>query len=371
MHLEGDDLGDDAWKAFKGQGKLKATENLGACIRLISPTLDSLFQSDALPTVMLDQRVQSLLNEMNREPVWLDWDLIKRGQELFKRYEISALLGLLCYSLVGGFTSPRIVGVLYLSSDLSKSRDKTFRRLVETLDMVLSCMESPRSLKPGHLNPGWRHALRTRLIHSCVRVRLTSKPGWDKTKSGVPINQEDLICTLFTFSYNILKVMRFLGAPMSDVDEHAYLHTWRYIGYLIGIKEEYNPCTSIKNMDHVFENIIRPNLSFADQSQAPSGILARQVLHAASDRYPVNVSYPIHSEYARAFLGSQHADALGIEKFWFQRIIVWLSIWWLRFWSFCIVSRLSIDNPIFHRMCSKHKFFLNYHLAKVTGESED
>lgn len=371
MHLEGDDIGDEAWKVLKCQGKLKNIENLGAQIRLISSTLNELLQSYTEKPNKIDPHLTEFLTSVYTEPSWLDWNLIQQGQQLFKRYEVSALLGLLCYSLVGGFTSPRIVGVLYLSSDLSKSRDKVFRRLLETLEMVFSCMESPESLKPGIMNKGWVHSLRTRLIHSCVRVQLTSKSTWDKSKAGVPINQEDLISTLFTFSFNILKIMRFLGAPIQPEDEYAYLHTWRYIGYLIGISEKNNPCTSINNMLLVFTERIIPNISLADQSQSASGILARQVLEAASFRYPLNISYKLHSEYSRAFLGSDYANALGIEHSMYHRFIVWFSIFWLRFFNYFFVCRLDINSPTFQRMCSKHRYFLNYHLATPLREDDN
>lgn len=362
--MEGDDVGDDAWRALKSQSKLQNVEKMGAQIRLISSTLNDLFLTAADNHNKIDPRLEAFLEHSYKEPEWLDWALIRQGQQLFKRYEVSALLGLLCHSLVGGFTSPRIVGVLYLSSDLSKSRDRVFRRLLETLEMVFSCMESPESLKPGPANRGWVHSLRTRMVHSCVRVNLTSKPHWDKSKAGIPINQEDLISTLFTFSFNILKVMRFLGAPIQPADEHAYLHTWRYVGYLIGISEENNPCVSIKHIMHAFETRIAPNISLADQSQSPSGILARQVLDAASDRFPLNMSYKLHSEYARALLGTEFANALGIEQSWPHRLLAWCLICWLRFWNFVIASRISIKSPIFQKMCTKHRYFLNYHLAK-------
>jgi len=372
MHLEGDTIGDDAWQALKCQGKLQGIENLGAQIRLINPTLHELLMNEKLEKEKVaDPRLSIFLKSAYTEPSWLDWNLIEKGQQLFKRYEVSALLCLLCYSLVGGFTAPRIVNVLYLSSDLSKSRDLVFRRLLETLDMVFSCMESPEALKPGPMNRGWVHALRTRLVHSSVRVHLTSKPTWDTSKAGIPINQEDLISTLFTFSFNILKIMRFLGAPIHPVDEHAYLHTWRYIGYLIGIQEKNNPCISIDHMLQVFELRIVPNISLSDQSQSSSGILARQVLDAASSRHPLNISYKLHSEYARAFLGPEYANALGIERSLFHRLLVWISIFWLRFWNYFFASTLSIHSPTFHRMCTKHRYFLKYHLAKPVTDGNE
>jgi hypothetical protein len=35
-----------------------------------------------------------------------------------------------------------------------------------------------------------------------------------------------------------------LQVPISPPDQDAFLHLWRYIGYLLGIRDEFNPCTS-------------------------------------------------------------------------------------------------------------------------------
>ena len=30
--------------------------------------------------------------------------------------------------------------------------------------------------------------------------------------------------------------------PLPQADQEAYLHLWRYIGFLLGVRDEYNPC---------------------------------------------------------------------------------------------------------------------------------
>ena len=33
------------------------------------------------------------------------------------------------------------------------------------------------------------------------------------------------------------------GEPLSEPDQLAYLHLWRYLGHLLGLRGEWNPCT--------------------------------------------------------------------------------------------------------------------------------
>ena len=374
MHLDGDDVGDEAFNLFANRFKqlfaAPNTENLRVNLRLLTSRFDQIIKSDDAEN--LDNSISRFLSICTKEPEWLDWKLVAHGQNVFKRYESSSLLGLLCYSLVGGFTAPRIVQVLFSASNLTKSRDVTYRRLLDTLEMVFNCMSSVESLQPGADNIGWKSVLRTRLIHSCIRVHLMNQSILGSKEFCIPINQEDLVCTLYTFSANILTVMKYFGAPLSEYDEYCYCHAWRYIGYLIGVKDEYNPCISVENLHKTYINIILPNLTFEDQSQLPSGKLARQVLDAASSRPPRYISYLILSELSRSLLGIERAHQLGIEKSLTHRIIVWLLIFCLRFWNYFIASRLNISNPIFHRLRQRHFEYLhlNLKLLKSSQSSE-
>lgn len=59
---------------------------------------------------------------------------------------------------------------------------------------------------------------------------------YDAGKLGKPVNQEDLAYTLLTFGYCIAKGLEKLGRKWNLKEKEAFLHTWKVIGYLIGIK---------------------------------------------------------------------------------------------------------------------------------------
>ena len=96
---------------------------------------------------------------------------------------------------------------------------------------------------------GHTRARTTRLTHALIRTLLADHPEgqpWPaaasakvpsrkETALGVPVNQEDLLGTLGTFTVVVFEVMERLGIPWTDEAEQAYLDLWDRIGELLGI----------------------------------------------------------------------------------------------------------------------------------------
>ena len=53
-----------------------------------------------------DETLGRLWREVNTIPEWVDWDQIRRGQDVFYRYGGAALTGLVFQSLLGGMVCP-------------------------------------------------------------------------------------------------------------------------------------------------------------------------------------------------------------------------------------------------------------------------
>ena len=296
---------------------------------------------------------------MRTVPEWVDYSKVKRGQLVFLKHTTSASLGLLYYSLVGGFSAPKIVKVLDGTSYLTREVNATFRRLMETFEMVLNCLEDD-SLQIG--NVGWLHILRVRLLHSSVRSMLLNR-GWDSATDGFPINQEDLIATLLSFSINVLdsikKVEGFCSITREDEDD--YLHLWRLIGYYIGIEEEHNPCKSVDIASGAIESIVihllHPDLR--------SGEVARHCLLSMHLRPPMRFSYKIHLQAARFFLGSQLADKLGIEFSFAHYLYFTCVIYLICFFSFLISLSLSTSISSSDGYVRKVRALLRQHVDRL------
>ena len=195
-----------------------------------------------------------LLREARTRPAWLDPAKVRAGQRFFMRHLHQGLSILGHVSLVGGFSAPWITPVLRATGYLTGHPRYVVRRLLETVSMVVSCMEDDGALEAG--GRGWEACLRVRLLHSAVRARLLEMDAWaaGPDEWGHPINQEDMVVTLLSFSYNVVYGFQQAGNPVDAEEAEAYIHAWRYIGFLLGVAEEHNPCTSLAQSKATLES---------------------------------------------------------------------------------------------------------------------
>jgi hypothetical protein len=74
-------------------------------------------------------------------------------------------------------------------------------------------------------------------MHALVNERFT--PEWDVERWGLPINQSDQAGTLGLFDAVVLLGVRALGVPVSRADSRAVMHLWKYVGWLMGVDEDW------------------------------------------------------------------------------------------------------------------------------------
>ncbi|KAJ3187207.1 hypothetical protein HK101_009458 [Irineochytrium annulatum] len=186
-------------------------------------------------------------------PDWVNVDAVRRGQQFHWRNVGAILVVLLHLSLAAGFGVPRVDAVLMSTGYLSNPK-KSYRRLVETSFMIVDAMlpdeEGGGLMKVG--GKGWLHVIKIRLMHAGVRYRISQAKG---VRGGVvvlggedglgpkhvPINQADMIATLLSFSSVVLAGLARLGIPITAQEAYDYSQTWRYIGHLIGVRDDVNP----------------------------------------------------------------------------------------------------------------------------------
>jgi hypothetical protein len=171
-------------------------------------------------------------------PDWADKERIERAQTLFTGQGAFFGLVLMAESLpilyAGGRGGAQI---LYGTGQLS---GHFRRRASETLRFILDAME-PGGLEPG--GKGLRAIQKVRLMHAAIRHYGEHSPLWKGRKQdwGRPINQEELAGTLLAFSSVALDGMRKLDIGIGAEDEECYLHTWKVIGHVLGIRAEMLP----------------------------------------------------------------------------------------------------------------------------------
>jgi hypothetical protein len=180
--------------------------------------------------------VAAYLRQPVDPPAWVDPQIVAAGQECFAEWGSHVFTGLYAAALPSAYASARGVQVLGLTAQLVTD---TKRRLNETAQFHLNVME-PKGLTPeGRGLDDIRHV---RLMHAAVRWLIAHDPNaeWDPAW-GVPINQEDLLETLLTFTEIVFEVFDRTGVVYDDDQANAYLHTWSYIGQLLGIRPDLLP----------------------------------------------------------------------------------------------------------------------------------
>jgi ER-bound oxygenase mpaB/B'/Rubber oxygenase, catalytic domain len=75
------------------------------------------------------------------------------------------------------------------------------------------------------------------------KMHFSASKSSEKACCGI-ISQKDMAITQFGFmGFGVLKP-KLLGLQCTDADLDAFVHFWRVMGHMLGIKDEYNLCTN-------------------------------------------------------------------------------------------------------------------------------
>uniref|UniRef100_A0A1B6IMX5 ER-bound oxygenase mpaB/mpaB'/Rubber oxygenase catalytic domain-containing protein n=1 Tax=Homalodisca liturata TaxID=320908 RepID=A0A1B6IMX5_9HEMI len=163
-------------------------------------------------------------------PAWYDEKKFKRGQKYFADNYFSLFVAKLCGLLVV-LAVPSILRVLVLTGQ-SSHPVSAFRRYLDTISHMLEWYEG------DVMNPNSRASKSLLNIRSrhCHATRRATKAGFSN------ISQRDMALTQFGFMGFAVLRPKELGLTGSQEDLEGFLHFWRVIGHLLGIKEQYNLC---------------------------------------------------------------------------------------------------------------------------------
>lgn len=172
------------------------------------------------------------------EPDWLDRAQVEEGARVFRRLGQNATDVLLQLSLVGGYRFGGPTDLLVATGALTGGA--TLRRLAETQKWGATLTEPGSLVAPRDGAPAgeaWRLTVHVRLMHAMVNHAF--EPKWDSATWGLPINQADQASTLGLFDGVLLLGSRALGVPITQHDSRALMHLWKYVGWLIGVDDDF------------------------------------------------------------------------------------------------------------------------------------
>jgi hypothetical protein len=251
-------------------------------------------------------------------PAWIDRDLVRAGQEFFEDRSAEIGNALFCASLPEAYGAAHGVHVLAITADLVTD---TRRRIAETGQFLLQAL-TVGALEPGE--SGYRAARGVRLMHAAVRYMVlhdrnvrrdddpdvqradcaTFTPRWSSAW-GTPVNQEDLLGTLLTFTWRVFASLEVVGANASSDEKEAYLHTWSVIAHLLGIRPDLLPL-HVEDVD-----VLHPLLWRRLQAESCAGrVLTKALVETLHVTMPGPSALP--ECQIRAFIGDEAADRLGV-----------------------------------------------------------
>lgn len=174
--------------------------------------------------------LHALMADVEARPPWLNDALVALGAKTFRRYG-SAVFRFAGAITLAGYRESSVAKPLALSGAYVGAG--TRQRFLETASFWIDVSE-PDGLVRGA--PGFLAALRVRLLHATVRVRLEGHREWDEAAWGVPISEGDALLTLMGGSIAPGLAMRVLGFRPTRREIEAMLHFWRYVGHLMGVR---------------------------------------------------------------------------------------------------------------------------------------
>jgi ER-bound oxygenase mpaB/B'/Rubber oxygenase, catalytic domain len=254
--------------------------------------------------------VDRYLAERPDPPPWLDTDAIGRAGQWFDRVGVHVFSALYGASLPTAYACHRGAEVLHLTARLET--DPT-RRLNETAQFLLDVMRRG-GMDPG--GPGYQAARRVRLMHAAVRwlIAHDARASWED-EWGLPINQEDLLETILTFTQIVFSVFDLTGVMYTDGEADDYLHLWSYVGELLGVHPELLPLDregAQELMEHVRRRQFGPSTAGALLTHALLGE-ARQMLPPGFKGLPAST--------VRWYIGNATADLLRVPASDWTRVL--------------------------------------------------
>jgi ER-bound oxygenase mpaB/B'/Rubber oxygenase, catalytic domain len=270
-----------------------------------------MWDADGEPSRLLPEDIRAYMKSASTLPAWRDERMIHEAEAFFLQYGLASASLLACASLPQCYVMKYGTEVLAYTKFLQV---EPTRRIRETAQMVMDVM------CPGGLRPhgrGVRATMKVRVMHAIIRHMVANDPHAranpadpvERARFGRPVNQEDMVYTLMTFSYVVVEGFRTMGYRMTDAQRDAYIHCWDVVGSLMGIREELLPAR-FADAEELFNAIQRRQHGASEAGRK----LTAALLKSLGEAVPGELHDPLPAALTRKLVGDVIADALGVER---------------------------------------------------------
>lgn len=263
---------------------------------------------ESLPKV-----VKEFLEETEILPSWADKKLIKKGEKVFDLNGPEMIMMLFFVSLPYAYATKRGSHVLAISAELTKH---VHRRIFRTAQFIMDVMQEGGLSAGGR---GVRSAQKVRLIHASIRHYIHHNPKWSSEwdpEWGLPINQEDMAGTLMDFSAGVMRGLSNAGIPLDSEHAEAYLHCWKVVGHIIGVRPELMPENVADSFD-LANTIIARQKGESDSGTA----LAKDLIQFIQGFMP-RFMRGFSATATRVLSGDEVADIIHVDRADWTRVLL-------------------------------------------------
>lgn len=244
-------------------------------------------------------------------PAWADRERMGRASQLFVTHAPAICLVLGTASLVELYACAKGVEVLAFTGRLWRN---PYRRIGQTVQFLLDVME-PDGFAPS--GRGIRSIQKVRLMHAGIRNLIGASGEWDEAALGHPINQEELLGTLMTFSYTVCANLKRFDIALSPTEEEDFLYFWRVVGEMLGVQPALIP-TSMAEAEATAKLIF-------GRQQAPSeagAAMTQALLQMYTAHDPTHLFARMIPGVIRYTVGDQVADWLGVPASRWEELLL-------------------------------------------------
>ena len=272
------------------------------------------------------EQLKAFFDTVESPPDWLDQDLLTEGVKLSSLPGAVSFYVLRDLALMGGYTYFSTMNQS-LARAGSLKKDPSLR-LGETGKWYFDV------IKPGGLHrygDGYITTMNVRLVHALVRRNLQSKADWQQDLWGIPINQVDMLATYLAFGPVNLSGGRLFGVFPSKKESAAIMHMWRYVGWLMGVDEQFLAATEGDGLRKLYHTFLTHNCP-DDKVHALGSALKNEPLNRAGtdqrhsfvfiEKLMRRYAYHKHMSNSALILGPLRKRKLGIP-FW---ILPWYPV---------------------------------------------
>lgn len=297
-HFIGDPLADDFIAEMKSLPK-------GQGMKMLDTALSQGISAVDNPPPSL----VTLFNDLERQPAWLDFELLELGARAYQRHARIGISALNNVGLMGGYYASAVIKPLMYTGRLDYKADKRVSETTKfTVDVSL----------PGNMQrfqPGFRAAVKVRMMHAMARAMVSKDDNWDEQQWGTPINQPGMLGTNLLFSYSYIQTCKAHGCRFTAQEEEGILLLWRYVGFLMGVEEHSLPAT-MNQAARASYAIGSVQAGPDEDSRALAEALHIVPLERANSpwqKIKAHLEMRINAGTTRLFMGKDIANALGLS----------------------------------------------------------